>query len=176
MRAAAEADDPATLPAPKHAHAFAETSDEGATFHWAGTRKPIPVGSARHAAECRAYRAVEALDAARALSQAQRDTQSHARGVRVGWLTGEFAELCGAGTRSRTNEVLTSADFIAGIVRPATRARRCRYVELLAPADRGRASIYVSHAHRAPIADPRLSATCARRTGQRRCARRRRSG
>lgn len=122
---------------------------DGPSFRRSDTGAVLAHSSAQHAAEMRAHSAVEALDAAQALSKAQRDTRMHARGVRASWFVAEFAQLCRIEPGKRTN--LTTADVIACIIRPATRATRCRYVDLLAPEDRGRASVFCSHAHAADI-------------------------
>ena len=116
---------------------FAETWDDGATFHWSGTKEAIPVSSARVVAERRAMRAVQSIDYLHATRNVRPGKCAASyRGVRSGWLMA-FA--------SSIPRDWTTAMVVERKVRPETASRRCRHVELQAAADVGEASVFISH-------------------------------
>eukprot|EP00967_Tisochrysis_lutea_P116261 scaffold187036_cov31-Tisochrysis_lutea.AAC.1 len=111
--------------------------DGGETFHYGDPTQPIPNSSHRHAAEARCYKAVVAKDKATAPSREERETQQARRGVYVWWLI-LFAQIC--------DESWTTSDVVRLKIRPMTRRRRCRFIELAQMRDKtGLAAVFVSH-------------------------------
>ncbi|KAK3245162.1 hypothetical protein CYMTET_45253 [Cymbomonas tetramitiformis] len=124
---------------------FAETWDEGATFHCFSCKRAI--AHQRCAAERAAMEAVKQLDAARASPGAEREAQQVGRGVRVGWLKAFAARAECKG--------LATWEVVGRVVKPATeKFHRCRYVELPEMAGEvGRATVFVSHTWGARLVD-----------------------
>ena len=88
--------------------------------------------------------AVAAVDEARAPTEAERDEQMLHRGVTLATLRAVLAQV--------ETPRMPTWQVVRDIVRPATRARRCRYVELLSDGV-GRARVFVSHTWGAPFED-----------------------
>ncbi|KAK3245169.1 hypothetical protein CYMTET_45246 [Cymbomonas tetramitiformis] len=124
---------------------FAETWDEGATFHCFSCKRAI--AQQRWAAERAAMEAVKQADAARAPPGAEREAQQVGRGVRVGWLKAFAARAVCKG--------LATWEVVGRVVKPGTEGyHRCRYVELPEMAGAvGRATVFVSHTWGARLAD-----------------------
>ena len=140
QRVIAQAEPSEPLPPPGE---YAESWDSGETFHWSGRPKDwdgkiinIAAGSAREAAEKRAYAAVVALDRVCHAAHTLPKAAGSYRGVRVGWLK--------ALAKTIPRE-WTTADVVARRIKPETAGRRCRYVELLPAVDVGEASLFTSH-------------------------------
>eukprot|EP00967_Tisochrysis_lutea_P139962 scaffold254956_cov28-Tisochrysis_lutea.AAC.1 len=66
-------------------------------------------------------------------------------GVQVGWLRNTFARQCQPG--------MSTLEVVQQIIKPATEARKCRYVALLDQHVVGRARAFSSHTWKAPIHD-----------------------
>ena len=131
---------------------FAETWDGGETFHWSGeadkeTNK-IEAASARVEAERRAMAAIKALDAAQVAAHAWPKCPASYRAVRVGWLKKMARRLV-----AQHGRALTTGQVVERVVKPATAATRCRYVELLDEGDVGEADLFCSHTWQASFAD-----------------------
>ena len=127
---------------------FAESWDGGETFHWSGLGKaPIPAGSAREAAEKRALKAIQAIDAADIAAHTRPKDISSYYGVRVGWLKGWLKGVESLDRALKTHEVVEL------FIKPQTASRRCRYVEVLEPSEVGEAHLSISHTWGSPFSD-----------------------
>ena len=131
---------------------YAETWDGGETFHWSGEAdkesNKIDAASARVEAERRAMAAIKALDAARLAVHARPKCRASYRAVSVGWLKKMARRLV-----AQHGRALTTGQVVERVVRPATAATRCRYVELLDEGDVGEADLFVSHTWQASFVD-----------------------
>ena len=114
-------------------------------FRWVMDEDQIlPPDGPRAIAERRCMEAVAAVDEARAPTEAERDEQMLHRGVTLATLRAVLAQV--------ETPRMPTWQVVRDIVRPATRARRCRYVELLSDGV-GRARVFVSHTWGAPFED-----------------------
>ena len=113
-----------------------------------------PLSPSRAQPENEAMAAAEAVDAPYVLEEggglsADGQARHAARGVRVGFLLVLLASLPAAERRT-----VTTGQLVARLIKPATRRRRCRFVEL--PGMRGNIGTpraFVSHVWSAPFAD-----------------------
>ena len=104
----------------------------------------------RASAERRCMELVVALDKARAPTQEARDEQMVGRGVTLRVLR----ELLAEARRAKPGvERMATWQVVRDVVQPATRRRRCRYVELLRGLGVGRATVFCSHTWGAPFED-----------------------
>ena len=127
---------------------WAETWDGGATWHFEGDKqRALPAALA--AAEAAAKAAVEAQDlvafGTNVPGSEAAAAYSWACAVTIGWLI--------AFTNEHDCWEWETWRVVRDIIKPATAATRCRYVELLDEGDVGEANLFVSHTWQASFVD-----------------------